>query len=146
MSMPTLSLTVLEGMFAVARLDAADPAPQWASGGELNSVTRTGSELSIVCPADRVPAGVVAERDWCCLAVAGPLDFSAVGILAALTGALADAGVSLFALSTYDTDYLLVRRASLETAVEALRGQGHSVSARGRFARDITGQDLSASG
>lgn len=125
---PSLSLTVLGGTFAVARLGATDPVPEWARQGELRSVTRTAGELSIVCEAARVPAGVEAERDWRCLAVAGPLDFSAVGILAALAGALAEAGVSIFALSTYDTDYLLVRAAALETAVEALRRRGHSVS------------------
>ncbi len=129
MSARPLSLVVLEGTFAVARLDAAQPAPDWASGGALSSVTRTGSELSIVCSSDRVPTEVIAERDWRCLRVEGPLDFSLVGILAALTGALAEAGVSLFALSTYDTDYLLVREAALERAIEALRSAGHSVAA-----------------
>ena len=128
MSAPPLSLTLLAGTFAVARLDAGDPMPRWAEGGELSSITRTGEELSIVCAAERVPIEVAAERDWRCLAVVGPLDFSEVGILADLTGVLAEAGVSLFALSTYDTDYLLVRDAALETAVRALHGRGHSVS------------------
>ncbi len=131
MDAPPLSLAVLEGSFAVARLDPTQPVPEWAGGGELCSVTRTDAELSIVCEAARVPAGVAAELDWRCLAVAGPLDFAAVGVLAALTGALAEVGVSLFALSTYDTDYLLVRAAALETAVEALRRRGYSVSEQG---------------
>lgn len=129
MSRPVLSLRVLPGSFALVRLDPALPVPAWASGGALSSVTRTADELSIVCEAERAPAGVAAHSDWRCLAVAGPLDLSAVGILAALTDALAEVGVSLFAISTFDTDYLLVRSAALETAVDALRRRGHSVSA-----------------
>ena len=128
MSPRDLRLTLLPGSFAVARLDPASPVPEWAAAGELTSITRTAAELSIVCAQEGVPATVKAERDWRCLAVAGPLDFSEVGILAELTGALADSGVSLFALSTFDTDYLLVRAGDLETAVAVLRERGHSVA------------------
>lgn len=100
-------------------------------GGEpinsVLSVTRTPSELSIVCAAGRVPAGVTAVRDWRALVVAGPLDFSEIGVLASLTGPLAGVGVSVFALSTYDTDYLLVREAALEEAVAALHEAGHAI-------------------
>lgn len=124
----TLELAVLEGDFAVARLGPDEPVPEWASEGGLVSITHTADELSIVCDAARVPAGVVAERGWRCLGVAGPLDFSAVGILAELAGALAEAGISLFAISTYDTDYLLVRTEALAAAVEALARRGHSVA------------------
>ena len=127
MSGRTLSLALLEGSFAVARLDPESPAPRWAEGSGLTSVTRTPEELSIVCAAECVPPGVRAERDWCCLKVAGPLDFSEVGILAELTAVLAETGISRFALSTYDTDYLLVRSVDLEGAVAALRGRGHLV-------------------
>ncbi len=123
-----LSLSILASTFAVARLEPDAPLPEWASAGELCSITRTADELSIVCEASSVPADVRAERDWRGLVVAGPLDFSEVGILAALTGALATAGISLFALSTYDTDYLLVRAAHLDAAVDALRQAGHRVS------------------
>lgn len=123
-----LSLSILASTFAVARLAPDAPLPEWASAGELCSITRTADELSIVCEASSVPADVRAERDWRGLVVAGPLDFSEVGILAALTGALATAGISLFALSTYDTDYLLVRAAHLDAAVDALRQAGHRVS------------------
>lgn len=127
MSSKRLSLTLVPGLLAVARLGPRDPVPDWANGDGLVSITRTVDELSIVCEAERVPPGVLAERDWRCLAVAGPLDFSEIGILAALSEALAEARVSLFALSTYDTDYLLVRDATLAIAVEALRERGHEV-------------------
>lgn len=126
---PRLDLALLPGTFAVCRLDPAAPVPGWAGGpGELASVTRTGAELSIVCPDARVPPAIRAERGWRCLRVAGPLDFSLVGVLAALAGALAGAGVSLFALSTFDTDHLLVREADLDRALRALEEAGHGVA------------------
>ncbi len=102
------------------------PRPRLGLGPRpLLSATRTEDELSLVCPWEAVPAGVRAEGPWRALKVAGPLDFAAVGILAALTAALAREGVSLFALSTYDTDYLLVKEPDLETARAALVRDGH---------------------
>lgn len=126
--MSDLSLALLDGVYAVARLAPSDSIPDWAIAGSFHSITRTANELSIVCEAAPVPSDVRAERDWRCLEVAGPLDFSEVGIMAALTRALADAGVSVMALSTYDTDYLLVREAALDRAIEALGSDGHSVA------------------
>ena len=83
-------------------------------------MTRTADELSIVCPEEQVPGDLTAERDWRAFKVEGPLDFALVGILAELSGALAAAEVSLFAISTYDTDYLLVRAGKLAEAKRAL--------------------------
>ena len=126
---PSLVLDVLPEPFAVVRLAADAAVPEWARGaGALVSVTRTADELSIVCPETAVPAGLPAQRGFRGLRVRGPLDFSAVGILASLAGPLAAAGVSLFALSTYDTDYLLVRAADLERALAALAGAGHALA------------------
>jgi hypothetical protein len=88
---------------------------------------RSGDELSIVCLVERVPEGVMAVRGWRGLRVAGPLDFALVGILAALAVPLAAAGVSIFAVSTYDTDYLFVREQDSETAIRALEAAGHTV-------------------
>ena len=116
-----LTLGLLAGQFAVCRLAPGSALPGWLGWSEeLVSVTATAEEVSIVCPAGRVPADVRAERDWRAFVVEGPLDFALVGILAKLSGALAEAGVSLFAISTYDTDYLLVREAKLEAATAAL--------------------------
>lgn len=81
----------------------------------------------MVCPEADVPSGVLAEAGWRCLKVQGPLDFALVGVMASLTGPLAAAGVSLFALSTYDTDYLLVKAGNLAQAVDALESAGHTV-------------------
>ena len=116
-----LRLTLLPGLFAVCRLPPDQAPPVWLDwSADLASVTRTADELSIVCPTDKVPGDLAAERDWRTFKVEGPLDFALVGILAELSGALAEAGVSLFAISTYDTDYLLVRDDKLAEAKDGL--------------------------
>ena len=122
-----MRLAVVEGEFGVARLHADDPAPGWAQSGSITSLTRTADELSVVCAAAAIPGGVRAERGWRCLQVVGPLDFSLTGILASIVDPLAAAKVSVFTLSTYDTDYVLVRGQSLGTALECLREAGHEV-------------------
>jgi hypothetical protein len=116
-----LTLDLLEGTFAVCRLAPEAPVPGWASSSRFVSVTRTGDELSVVCPQEAVPAGVVCEPDWRCLRIAGKLEFHLVGVLASLLVPLAEAGVSVFVLSTFDTDYLLVKAVDLERALEVLR-------------------------
>ena len=93
------------------------------------SVTRTEDEISVVVPEEVVPATWQTERGWRCLKVHGPLDFSLIGVLASLTVPLADAGISVFALSTYDTDYLLVRAADLDKAKGVLTACGHAIMA-----------------
>ena len=122
-----LTLDFLHDEFAVCRLPVDAAVPNWAWAGELTSITSTDDELSVVCIADPVPVDVEHTPGWRALKVRGPLDFSLVGILAGLSGILADAGVSIFAISTYDTDYILVRGEQLETAVEALKAAGHEV-------------------
>lgn len=123
-----MKLAVLPGTFAVARCEAGSNPPGWAAEGAFWSLTRTARELSVVCEERLIPQGVQAEHGWACLAVAGPIDFSEIGVLAALSGTLAEARVSLFALSTYDTDHLLVRREDLGRAIAALEEAGHQVA------------------
>ena len=122
-----LTLSLLPGHFAVCRLGPEEPLPAWAGAGPFLSITRTEHELSIVCAADQVPAGIQCERDFRCLAVHGPLDFAATGILASLATPLATAGISIFALSTFDTDYLLIRTTNLDRARAALTAAGHRI-------------------
>jgi hypothetical protein len=98
--------------------------PAWADGTGFVSITRRQGELSIVCADERVPAEVRAERGWRALEVEGPIDFQAVGVLHGLTGPLARAGISVFAVATFDTDVLLVREETLGRATEALREAG----------------------
>ncbi len=121
------TLEVGPGTFAICRLDADARIPDWATG-EVVSVTRTPVELSIVCSQDGVPDGVRCEPGWRCLRVSGPLDFEMVDVIASLTGTLAAASISVFVVSTFDTDYLLVKDGDLEGAVEALRTAGHVMS------------------
>src|SRR6185437_6302828 len=105
------------GTFAVCRLGADATIPPWATAGSFFSITRTADELSVVCNQDAVPEGVVSERGWRCLRVAGTMPFSVIGVLASLTVPLAQAGISIFAVSTFDTDYLLVKQAESKRAV-----------------------------
>jgi hypothetical protein len=127
MNRPALTLRGLGGTFAVCRLPPEAPLPAWAGAGPLVSLTRTAEELSVVCAEDAVPTGVQRVGGWRALMVVGPLDFALTGILAALAGPLAVAGIPIFALSTYDTDYLLVPGARLTEALTVLRQAGMTV-------------------
>lgn len=125
-----MKLVVLNGELAVARLNATDALPAWADTGPVTSVTRTAEELSVVCAAAAVPSDVQAERGWRCLRAAGTLDFSLTGVLSSIATPLAEAGISMFAVSTYDTDYILIQGDRLAAAIQCLRGAGHEVIER----------------
>jgi len=123
-----LELKLLSEPFAIARLGRGEPVPGWATASaQLVSVVRSDDELSVVAPERLVPAGIQAERSWQALKVTGPLSFDLVGVLAGLTRALAEAGATVFVISTYDTDFLLVRAEAISGAIEALRSAGHTV-------------------
>jgi hypothetical protein len=125
----------MTGMLAVCKLPNDASIPDWAARGAFFSITRTADELSVVCDQDVVPDSVRCERGWRCLRVGGTLEFSLVGVLASLVGPLADALVSVFVLSTFDTDYLLVKEQDLGRAVEVLMRQGHLISPLANFHR-----------
>lgn len=122
-----LHLTLLPGAFVVCRLGPNEGIPVAIAEARPASITRTSDELSIVCAEDLAPEGAVCERGWRCLGVQGPLPFSTTGVLASLAVPLADAGVSIFAISTFDTDYLLVQDAQMERAIGALQAAGHVI-------------------
>ncbi len=124
MTAPTLTLDLLDDELAVCRLPIGAPVPNWAWSGELTSITCTDDEMSVVCAAEPVPGDVTHTAGWRAFKVRGPLDFGLVGILAGISGALADAGVSIFAISTYDTDYILVRGSRARIGGEPLLGDG----------------------
>ncbi len=123
----SLTLTLLPDHLAICQLPADAPFPAWARSDALLALVRTADELSVVCDDANVPEGIRAERGWHALKVEGPLDFSLVGVLADLAGILADAGVSIFAISTFDTDYLLVKSNDVKQAMEALQQAGHVI-------------------
>ena len=122
-----MQLYVLDELYAVVRLDPDAPLPLWAQRGHFRSVTRSDTEMSIVCREEDVPVDASAERGWVCFQVAGPLDFSLTGVVASLVAPLSDAEIPLFVISTFETDYLLVREHDLQAAVDALTSAGHAV-------------------
>lgn len=125
-----MRLTRLGGDYAVARAAPETPVPAALfAGAGLVSVTRTAEELSLVAPAGALADFRTVEAGWCVFRVEGPLAFSLTGVLAGLSGALARAGISLFAISTYDTDYILVKKADAAAAIAAWQAEGHEISA-----------------
>lgn len=128
----SLHLDLLPGRYAVCRRGPDEVLAALPGSGGFLSVTRTADELSIVLPEADARGEARAERGWRVLRVAGPLEFSQVGVLASLSVPLADAGVSIFAVSTYDTDYLLVKEDDLDRASVALRRAGHRVGTGAR--------------
>lgn len=127
MTVRPLSLIILDGEFAVCRLPHDASIPDWASAGQLFSITRTPDELSLVCRQSIVPAGISCERNWRCLRVAGSMPFTDIGVLASLAVPLADSRIGIFAISTFDTDYLFVKHDDFAQAIGALQGAGHHV-------------------
>jgi hypothetical protein len=125
--MKPLQLMVDAGLFAICRLAADAAIPTWATAGRTFSISRSGEELSVLCLQELVPSGIRCEGDWRCVRVAGPLEFSQIGVLASLLGPLAEAGISVLAISTFDTDYLLVKQANFEQATAVLRQSGHKI-------------------
>jgi len=122
-----LTIVVLPELYAICRLDADAPVPGWASSADFFSITRTANELSIVCKDSALPEGVHAERERRLLQIEGTLAFTLTGVLAAVTAPLALAEISIFAVSTYDTDYLLVSEEDLQETVQVLEAAGHTI-------------------
>ena len=129
--MPTtarkLALSVLRKTFVICKLPADAPVPTWATQGKFFSITRTSEELSVVAEADVVPENLRGDMTWRAMKAHGPFAFSEVGVLAALVAPLAEDGISVFAISTFDTDYLFTGETQLQAAGAALRQAGHTV-------------------
>ncbi|MGV9309112.1 MULTISPECIES: ACT domain-containing protein [unclassified Nonomuraea] len=123
-----MELRLLSRAYSVCRLPAGTAVPAPPPSAELYGLTVTADEVSVVCATGEEPPGAQVESGWSALRVAGELDFSLIGVLSSLTAPLAEAGVSVFALSTYDTDYLLVRTADLRRAWKALEARGYVIS------------------
>jgi hypothetical protein len=113
------------GAFRMVRLPPDAPPPLGDFAGRLCAMTRTEDELSIICDTAHAPDALKADHGWACLKVRGPLDISMVGVMSSLSGALAAANISLLAVSTFETDYVLVRAAHLDAAIAAWRNTGH---------------------
>ena len=122
-----LRVSILPEVLAICRLGPDTGLPAWVAEGTFFSVTRTADECSFVVEERWIPSGVQREGPWRAFKIDGPIPLSAVGILFSIAEPLARAGISLFAISTFDTDYILVRADSLEGARLALSRAGHSV-------------------
>lgn len=120
-------MKLLKEKYGVCRLDKTDPIPSWARDNDFLSITRTLDELSIVCNQDSIPNNTKCEKDWRILKIEGPLDFSLIGILASISTILAKEGISIFAVSTYDTDYILIKENNVDKAVEVLLNEKYEV-------------------
>jgi hypothetical protein len=120
-----LKFRVLGELLAVCRLAANADIPEWVEARKFHCVTRTADELSIVCIENNLPEDVIAERGWVALKLEGPFPFAMTGVLASFLQPLAQARVPIFAISTFDTDYVLLKQQDMERALAALRAAGH---------------------
>ena len=120
-----LNFRQLPGSFAICRLPADAPLPKLSGTAPFTSISRSADELSIVCPVDEVPANAKSEIPWTCFKLQGPFPFSQTGVLAAFIDPLAANGVPIFAVSTFDTDYVLVKEEFASRALETLLAAGH---------------------
>jgi hypothetical protein len=117
----------LPGTFAIVRLAPNSPIPAWATQRSITSITRSADELSIVCPADNLPAEVHSQHHWICYKLEGPFPFSETGVLLSFIEPLSNSGVPIFAISTYDTDYVLVPEDFAGVTQQALDEAGHEL-------------------
>jgi uncharacterized protein len=127
MSEKILTMKLMEGTFCVVRLEKDSEIPGWINKGAFYSITRTNDELSIVCLQNSIPQDCKIEKDWRILKIEGVLDFSLVGILAAISTLLANNKISIFAISTYDTDYILVKNDKIEEAISILTANNYEI-------------------
>ena len=122
-----LRISILPDLYAICRFTPGSALPENVPSAALWSVTVTDEEISLVLPEEHLTPDWKAEKGWRCLKIRGPLEFDQAGILASITAPLADAGIPLFALSTFDTDYFLVREHNLSETVNVLQKAGHEV-------------------
>lgn len=115
-----LILSILPEILGICHLSKSSPIPDWAKDISFCSITRTKDELSVVCPEDEIPSGVMTEKGWKAFKLEGDLSISSVGVIASLTKPLAEAGVSVFNVSTYETNYILVEEKNLDKAIKVL--------------------------
>ena len=123
-----MDLSLLAGEFSICRLNPGCEIPDWSSGPGFYSISRTGSELSVICLSERVPEGIEKETRWRAIQVEGPLAFDQIGVLAGLLNPLADAQIPILTVSTYETDYVFVKSGVLSKTLRVLRKAGYQVA------------------
>ena len=128
MDIRKLTLKILPDRMAVCRFEPSAPLPGWIDQPGFYSITRTAEELSVVCSEERVPPGTESETGWRCFQLLGPFGFSEIGIISSLTQPLSESGVCVFVISTFATDYLMVKEKDLAKTIDALAVQGHQIN------------------
>ena len=122
-----LKFRQLPGLYAIVRMTPDAGIPEWATKSNFSSVTRTTEELSVVCPAEDIPKDVDSGPQWICLKLEGPFPFSQTGVLLSFIDPLSTHGIPIFAISTYDTDYVLVQEEFAGATLQALDQAGHEL-------------------
>ena len=122
-----LTLKLLKDKYSVCRLNKNDEIPKWIFQEEFFSITKTDEELSVVCLQDKIKENIKCEKDLRILKIEGPLDFSLIGILSRISTLMANNGISIFAISTYDTDYILIKEESINKAIEVLENNNYNI-------------------
>jgi len=133
--MQQLKFRRLPGSYAIVRLAPDAAVPAWATEGEFTSITRTTDELSIVCPTENLPADLSTSPRWVCLKLEGPFPFSQTGVLLSFIEPLSSKGIPIFAISTYDTDYVLIQEDFAGAAFNILQEAGHELWPRDEASR-----------
>ncbi|MDD3839112.1 MAG: ACT domain-containing protein [Clostridia bacterium] len=127
MSAKRFKMRLFNKRFGICRLNNDELIPDWIQNCDFYSITKTWDELSIVCLQDNIPRDVRCERDWRVLKIEGPLEFSLIGVLSSISAILAQEKISIFVVSTYDTDYILVKDHEVENAIDALTAEKYEI-------------------
>jgi uncharacterized protein len=128
MNQRQLQLSLLKDKYGICTLPSTAPIPGWATAQSLASITRTEKELTIVCRQKIIPSQYQSDLNWRCFKIDGSFDLNQVGVISSISSPLAAAGISIYVISTYDTDYFLIQEHNLEQTISVLSGSGHSIT------------------
>ena len=128
MSQRKLKLSLLKAKYAICTLSNNAPIPDWALKEILASITRTDKELTIVCRQEIIPSEIQSDLNWRCFKIDGSFDLNQIGVISSISSPLADAGISIYVISTYDTDYFLVKEENLDQTISTLSNSNHSIT------------------
>lgn len=125
--MRQLQMSLLKDIFGIYALENSAPIPDWAAKASMCSITRTKKELTIVCPQSIIPAESDCDSNWRCFRIDGSFDLNEIGVISCISAPLAEAGISIYVVSTYDTDYFLIKDNAAEKAIAVLTEDGHKI-------------------